>query len=141
MMTDFESRIADSLQARADRRIETDRLRAGAVTRAGRLRWRRRVVTSLGAATVAALILTAVLVRPAPSPDGPAQQTTLPTAVGVSGAADNPGAIGTDPAILHFDVDLEPLDAAGLAVTSTEWISVSGYERVVLYGPGDTLWA
>jgi hypothetical protein len=64
------------------------------------------------------------------TPDGAAapdtgRPTTLPELTGVPPAADRPAAVGSDPGILHFDVDLTGLDAA-----ESEWASGIGYESV-----------
>jgi hypothetical protein len=64
---------------------------------------------------------------PAPPPrrSGP---TTLPGAVGASGAVDSPTAVGTDAGVIHFDLDLNALDVAA----TSEWTSAPGYEGVLV---------
>jgi hypothetical protein len=56
---------------------------------------------------------------------GNRRPTTLPELTGVPPAADRPAAVGSDPGVLHFDVDL-----TGLNATETGWTSGPGYESV-----------
>jgi hypothetical protein len=146
--TDFESRIADSLHARADRPIETAGLRTAALARARVIR-RRQVsgaVAGAGLAVAAVAVVAAgvTAASPGPAADGPAASpesdvvevmgsTTLPGLPGVPSAAEQPAAVGTDPAALHFDVDL-----AALAATASDWHSGPGYEGVTVPITDDT---
>jgi hypothetical protein len=136
-MTDLESRVTASLAARAQRSVEVDRLRSGALLRASAMR-RRRARRGVGLAGLAAVVLAGALTLPgALGSSGQAPPTTLPPATGTAPAAEAPQAIGTDPAVLHFDLDL-----AGLDVSATEWVSSLGYERAMLHdGSGSEPWA
>lgn len=126
-MTDIESRVTASLAARADQRIDVHRLREGAIARARVLRRRRRMFGTAGLAGVATV---AVLLA------GPLAPPVAPPSLGVASALDRPQDIGTDPALLHFDVELGGLDAG-----SAEWISAGGYERAIIYDATDQQWA
>jgi hypothetical protein len=130
-MMDLEPRVAQSLAARADRPVEVDRLRAGAIRRARGIRRRRRQLVAAGLAFIALLGVASVRAaapvgRPLPSQRP--EPTTLPSAVGVAPAIERPVDIGTDPALLHFDLDL-----GGLNADITEWVSANGYERAIIY--------
>lgn len=135
-MTDIESRVAESLRADAERVPYPSGLAGRAIARAGVLRRRRRIasvaaiLTVLGVSFPAALQLQAGRPDPAPAPlaapqiSAPTQATTLP-AVTVRAAATLPSAVGSDPRLLHFDVDQTALHA-----TVSTWISspdVEGY--------------
>lgn len=155
-MIDIELRVVDCLRADADRRLKVDGLRERAVARAGTIRRRRRVagavsgaglVAALTAAVVAAPQLMPVggaprgnLARPTvedlsqPPPRPPSWPTTLPGAEGVPPAAEQPSAVGGDPSVLHFDVDLAALN--GMV---SDWAAGSGYERVVIPTKADQI--
>jgi len=156
-MIDIESRVADSLHARVDRGIKVGELHGGAVARAGRIRRRRRAAGVVAAAGVAAVLTAGIAAAPRLLPAGgtanqsggtgnaarpsvgdpkdPATPptaggpTTLPEAAGVPAAAERPAAVGADPSVLHFDVNLVAVNAS-----SSDWVSGPGYEGVVLAG-------
>ncbi|HEU4422310.1 MAG TPA: hypothetical protein VFR67_07175 [Pilimelia sp.] len=159
-MIEIESRVADSLHARADRGIKVDGLHGGAVARAGRIRRRRRAAAVVAATGLAAVLTAGIAVAPRllpvggtgnpvggtgnparpsvedpavgpPGPAKPAGPATVAEAPGVPAAAERPTAVGTDPRLLHFDLNLAALNA-----TSSDWVSGPGYEGVVL--PGGT---
>jgi len=119
-MTDIESRVRDVLARRAQRPIEVERLRTDAVRRARTIRRRRMVAGAL--ATVVAVAGVAGLIR---QPGTARPQTGLP----LESAAVS-GGIGTDPALLHFDLDQSVFDGRA---ASTEWISGIGYEAAHVY--------
>lgn len=142
-MIDIESRVAESLRARADRAVPASGgLRAGAVARARTIR-RRRVaagsagvlvaVATAGVLAVPSLLAGEVGQSGSPGAAGPAPMqavttsgpTTLPELAEVPGAAEQPGSVGTDPAVLHFDAYLEQLGAE-----ESQWRSGPGYEGV-----------
>jgi len=119
-MTDLESRVSDVLTRRAQRPIDVDRLCANAVRRATARR-RRRAIAGAAALVVAVAAVVGLVDRPRPA--GP--QTPLPL------ASPGPrGGIGSDPALLHFGIDMSVFDGRA---TSTEWISGIGYEAVHVY--------
>lgn len=137
-MTDIERRLTRSLTARADRQVETGELARAAVSRAGRMRARRRAVgtAALTALLVAGFFGVRVLL---PEP----KDTTLPVALGVAPAASRGEGIGTDPALLHFDVDLRAFGelAGGKQPAFTDWLSAEGHESVSVYGSDNSLLA
>jgi hypothetical protein len=143
-MIDIESKVVESLHADADQLIKVDGLREAALARAGTLRRRRRALGALAGAGLVAVLTAGVVAVPrlaggegsrtaaGPPGDASAQAvatlpTTLPEAVGVPSAAEQPTAVGTDPGLLHFDVDLAPLKAF-----ASDWKSAAGYERAVV---------
>jgi hypothetical protein len=136
-MTDVERRLTRSLTARADRQVDAGGLAQLAVRRAGRMRVRRRVAA---AAAVAVLLVGGFVgVRTLlPEP----KDTTLPAALGVAPAASRPEGIGTDPALLHFDIDLRAFGAqAGRQPAYTAWVSAEDHESVSVYGADNSLLA
>jgi hypothetical protein len=138
-MIDIESRVAESLTARADRPVEVDRLRASALTRARTIRRRRRALGAAALALVVALVVAGSLAGPRflrVAPSGVPRPTTLPEAVGVAPAAERPQDVGMDPGVLHFDLDL-----TSLRPDATEWVSGNGYERAIVYSAGEQPWA
>ncbi|GAA3236553.1 hypothetical protein ACFO1B_25595 [Dactylosporangium siamense] len=130
-MTDIETRLARSLTARADRPVEVDGLARLAMTRAGRIRARHRVVTG---AAVAVLVVAGVVGVRALLPER--KDTTLPVALGIPSAASRPEAIGTDPGLLHFDVDVR---AFGVPPAFTVWGSAEDHESVSVYASDNSL--
>lgn len=127
-MSDIEARVSDTLTRRAQRPVEVERLRTNAIRRATAIRRRRMAV---GAATMMVAVLGATgLLRPTPQAIVPV--TTLPLETAAA-----QGRVGSDPALLHFDIDLSVLE--GLA-TSTEWVSGIGYEAVHIYRDDDQRW-
>jgi hypothetical protein len=137
-MTDIETRLTLSLTARADRQVEVGGLAHRAVVRAGRLRARRRVA---GTAAVVVLLVAGFLgVRTLlPEP----KDTTLPVALGIPPAASRPEGIGTDPGLLHFDIDLRAFQqvTGGPVPAFTDWVSAEDHESVSVYGPENQLLA
>jgi hypothetical protein len=119
-MTDIESRVSDVLTRRAQRPIEVERLRTNAIRRATRIRRRR-----LTAGTVAVIVAVAGVIALIRLPGYAPEETNLPLETAAA-----PGGIGSDPALLHFDVDLSVFKGR---VVSTEWISGIGYEAVHVY--------
>ena len=129
-MTDLESRVSDVLTRRAQRPIEVERLCANAVRRATARR-RRRAIAGAAALVVAVAAVVGLVERPGHA--GP--QTPLP----LESAAPR-GGIGSDPALLHFGLDMSAFDGRA---TSTEWISGMGYEAVHVYAddaPNNRRW-
>jgi hypothetical protein len=136
-MTDIERRIARSLTARADRQVEVGGLAQLAVGRARRMRARRRTV-----GTVAVVVLLVAGFAGARALLPAAKDTTLPVALGIAPAGSRPEGIGTDPALLHFDVDLGAFGAlAGRQPASTDWVSAEDHESVNVYGSDNSLLA
>jgi hypothetical protein len=146
---DIETRVVESMRARADAARPTGSLHERVIGRAAGVRRRRRV---LGGLAVAAVVVTAVAALPATplftdrgraldgvadAPRAPAKParspgpTTLPEVVGAPTAGDRPAAIGTDPLLLHFDMYLGSINA-----TASIWTSAPGYEKVAT--PYDT---
>jgi len=140
---EIETRVVESMQARAEAARPTGSLHERVISRAAGVRRRRRV---LGGIAVAAVVVGAVAALPATplfnergrALDGAATQTktpakparspgptTLPEILGVPTANERPAAIGTDPLTLHFDVYL-----ASINVTASVWTSGPGYEKV-----------
>jgi hypothetical protein len=115
--TELESRVGDALAGRVDRPFPVEHLREQAIRRAGAIRRRRRILGTAAAALIVVCVI--ALVR---SPGVGAPGTTLPLET-----AAPPGGVGSDPGLLHFDLDPGVL---GDRVASTEWISGLGYERV-----------
>lgn len=159
-MIDIETKIAEVLRGDAERVVGSTGLRDRAVARARTIRRRRRgwgaaataglaAVAAVGALTLPRAALTGrTPQRSAGVPAGTAHPvltsapgpTSLPELAGAPTAAGQPDAVGTDPAVLHFDVNL-----AALGGTAARWTARSGVEAVaVLTGPGDPhtdLWA
>jgi hypothetical protein len=156
-MIDIESTVVAVLRADADVAVSGDGLHERALARARRIRTRRRLAgvtagTGLAVVMIAGVVAVNGLVRggsatppvvpvgtPASSapPAPPREQpTTLPRAVGAPVAADAPAAVGADPGVLHFDVDL-----AGLDASRSRWTAGRGYEGVELtHGPTTRAW-
>lgn len=136
-MSDIETRLAASLTARADRPVQVGGLAQQAVTRAGRIRARRRIT---GTAAVAVLLVAGLLGVHTLLPER--KDTTLPVALGVPSAASRPEGIGTDPALLHFDIDLRAFKAGGGGQPAyTEWVSAQDHEAVSVYASDNSLLA
>jgi hypothetical protein len=156
MSIDLEKTIAESLRTRADGPVDTDALLAGATGRARVIGIRRKllvvgavtaVVAVTGAAVAAAPdLLAGRAVRPAapsqspsaeapvpgvtPPPPGGYRVPSLPMADGVAGAAARPDLVGTDPGVLHFD-----LDAAAAGAYTVAWTAGEGHESVDIGRP------
>ncbi len=131
-MSDIETRLVASLTARVDRAVEIDGLAQGAVARAGRIRGRRRVV---GAAAAVVLLVSGLLGVHTLLPER--KDTTLPVALGIPSAASRPEGIGTDPGLLHFDIDLDGFKEPAY----TDWLSGEDYEGVSVYAADNSLLA
>lgn len=145
-MIDIEARVTESLRADAERTPSSAHLHDRAVARARTIRRRRRVVAAAGATALAAAGLLLVphpgtsqhVTVPGPSPvhtraASPPGPTTLPEVTGVPTAADRPTVLGTDPAVLHFDLNL-----AAIGGTASQWTSHTTFESVqVATGSGD----
>ncbi|MFG2040110.1 hypothetical protein [Dactylosporangium sp. NPDC048998] len=127
-MTDLESRVSATLAERVDRPFPVEHLHERAVRRARGIRRRRRLL-----GTAAAAILALGLFALDPTGGGAPAATSLPPE-----PAAPPGGIGSDRALLHFDVDLSRIPAP-LAdrVAATEWVSGEGYESVVALDAGE----
>jgi hypothetical protein len=141
-MIDIETKVVESMRARADAAPPTATMHERVMRRAAGVRRRRRV---LGGAAVAAVVVGAIAAVPAAPvftdrgrgsadvatqtrtapavPERSPGPTTLPELAGVPAAVDRPGAVGTDPLTLHFDVYL-----ASINVTASVWTSGAGYE-------------
>lgn len=140
-MIDIESRLVESLHADATAGppVDTASLRAGAIARARTIRTRRR---ALGAFAVAGLVAVigggaVAAIRPDSGGqvwDSAGRGTTLPPAVDAPPAGERPDAVGTDPAVLHFDVDFAALGKVIPGVVASEWFSTKGYETVQITG-------
>jgi hypothetical protein len=146
-MHDLSSTISESLHDRADRGVRAAGLHDRAVARARRYRRNRRMaVAATGAGVTAAAVaaaiampnlltnlghrdgggvMPAVAVKHTTAPPVDTGPTTLPRLAGVAGAAARPVLVGTDPAALHFDVDL-----TSLGITEAVWTSAPGYEAM-----------
>lgn len=163
-MIDIESRLVDTLHADADvdaaRPIDAGRLRTGAITRARAIRNRRRAAGIVTAAGLVAVVSVGIVAAPRLGDDGTGEHldggiaagvattaaspaelsattppaTTLPPADGVPSAAEDPAAVGTDPAVLHFDVDFTALQRLVPGADASEWTSGKGYEKVSVPG-------
>ncbi|MGY0005838.1 hypothetical protein [Micromonospora sp. I033] len=125
-MTDLDQRISDVLRQRAEGAVDTDRLTAGAVARGRRWRRRRRAVLGSGLAVVA--LLGGLAVGPGlPGAGLPFAGTwshgshgsagaVPPLVRATPGAADAPGAVGTDAGVVHFGVDTSRVRYVGWEV-------------------------
>lgn len=157
MKTDIESRVAATLRADADRVVQVTGLREGAIARAGGIRRRRRMLTGVVGVWLTAVIGVGIVVAPRALPNtgaaadasgsaavptvgsgstgaaggaGPTSApgpTSLPELTDVPSAARQPAAVGTDPAVLHFDVNL-----ALLGAEVSDWTAGKGYESVAI---------
>jgi hypothetical protein len=144
---DLTSVIRESLSDRAERGVRADGLHDRVLVRSRRIR-RRRTYAAASGAGLAMAVAMGVLVVPGLRVDdpsglgwagGPATAvrptatagaggpTTLPPATGALTAAQAPARVGSDPAVLHFDLDLR-----GFAVADTEWTSGPRYEAVTI---------
>jgi hypothetical protein len=122
-MIDLESRVSAVLAERAERTLAVEALHERAVRAAGGIRRRRRLGTAAAAVVAAGALVVGL------SGAGPAA-TTLPAETAVTG-----GAVGTDPALLHFDVDMSRIpQRLRDRLTATEWVSGKGYETVTGFG-------
>jgi hypothetical protein len=156
MTIDLEKSIAATLHTRADRPVDTDALLAAATGRARVIGTRRKLLVVGAVAAVVAVTGTAVATAPdlfagraarpaapsqspsteapvpglTPPPPGGYQVPSLPLATGVAGAAARPDLVGTDPAVLHFD-----LDSAAAGAYAVEWTSGEGHEAVDIQRP------
>lgn len=119
-MTDIESKVRDVLARRVQGPVEVERLRTNAVRRATTIRRRRAA-----AGAVAAIVAVAGVVGVVGRPGAPRPETSLPLAT----TAVSEG-VGTDPALLHFDLDPSVFDDRAASI---EWISGIGYEAAHVY--------
>jgi len=144
MSRDIESVLRDAVRDLASQARPAYGLAAAAVRRQRRIRLRRRVGGSLVAVVAAAAVATPYVVlwpsaptaltpSPSASPSATPSRyprstgpTTLPEASGVPGAADRPDLVGSDPGVLHFDLDL----SAFSGVSSSVWRSSLGVENI-----------
>jgi hypothetical protein len=135
MTMDLEEAITETLRPRGDGPIDVASLRKAAVRQGRTIRRRRWVTAGAGLAAVAVVVGMAPYVRTAisgesgtgiggPGTDRPPGVLALPPA-DVPGAAADPAAVGTDPSVLHFDVDL-----TGMLATGTSWFVMDGSERL-----------
>lgn len=132
-MTDLESRIGDTLRRRPDPDVHIDTLTRRAMA-AGRARRRRAVVATVAAVVtlVGVGVGVGVAVGRPDRDDAPAvppgeQNTNLPSDPVSPTAADRPSAVGTDPGVLHFDLD-------GAAIRFSDWRfeTAPGREQITL---------
>jgi hypothetical protein len=119
VVSDIETRVAASLHADAERIAAPSGMVTRAVTRAGVIRRRRRMAGA--AVLVAAIAGTIAWPRLFAAGPHPPELPAAPSAVAPAAAA-----FGTDPRVLHFDMDL-----GALRPVITEWISAEGYEGFV----------
>jgi hypothetical protein len=137
MSRDIESVLRDAVRDLASQARPAYGLAAAAIRRQRRIRLRRRIGGSLAALVAAAVIATPYVVlrasattaltpSPSASPSATPSRyprstgpTTLPEASGVPGAADRSELVGTDPGVLHFDVQLSVLPGLTIAGWST----------------------
>jgi len=145
MSIDIEQVVADSMRARGEGQVDVLALRQATMARAVSRHRRRRLVAAAG---VAAVVSAGLLALPGSFPGGPADVTgdaspgpslapgvvggppdTLPVA-DAPAAARRPESVGTDPAVLHFDVDLVAAEGIGVS-----WRSVPGVEEAAVWAP------
>jgi hypothetical protein len=162
MTIDFEKTIADSLRTRADRDVDAHALLTGATGRARVIGIRRKLLAVGAFAAVVAVTGAVVAAAPqllagrgaqpaapsastspsagvpipgvTPPPPGGYRVPSLPSATGVAGAATRPDLVGTDPAVLHFD-----LDAAAAGSYMVSWAVGEGHESVDIGRPTNRL--
>jgi hypothetical protein len=114
---DLETRVRTTLADRAAHTATIAGLGERAARRGRRIR-RFRILVGTAAAAIVAVTSFAAYPR---TPEA----TTLPAET-----AAPPGGIGSDRALLHFDVDLTRLPPALTdRITATEWVSGDGYEH------------
>jgi hypothetical protein len=137
MSTDLEEAIAETLRPRGDGPVDVTSLRRAAVQQAGSIRRRRIVALSAGAVVVAVLAAVPFVRGTGPvggdtrvggpgTDGGPVR--LLPPAADAPGAKARPDLVGTDPAVLHFSIDL-----SGTPATGTHWAVIDGVESVSLW--------
>jgi len=139
MNTDLEEALVETLRPRGDGPVDVTALRRAAVGQARSIR-RRRLVTAGASLAAVTLVLGLIpLVRGGlpgggsggsvggPGIDVRKGSMTLPLA-DAPGAAEKPAAVGTDPAVLHFDVDV-----TGMLATGATWSAGDGVESVRLW--------
>jgi hypothetical protein len=122
--------VTASLRERAAAGVDTAALLAAATER-GRARRRRRRfigIIAAGAVIAGAFTVAARPDDPSRSPfvgSGPGRAVPLPVAKGVPGARAQPGSVGTDPLLIHFD-------APGLTNSAYyyTWSSGEGFEQL-----------
>jgi hypothetical protein len=141
---DIETRVVESMRTRAEAAPPTGDLHERVIGRAAGVRRRRLLLRVAGAAAVVVAVAAALPATPlfadrgrvpegvaAPATTSPPKlarspgPTTLPEIVGAATASEQPGAIGTDPLMLHFDVYL-----ASVNITASVWTSGRGIETV-----------
>lgn len=139
----LEDEIAASLRARGDGMVDVAGLRTAAVARARQIQRRRSALAGASLAAVVGVSWLAVSV--APRGGGPGWSTaprlvgpsTAAPVVGLTAhlpaadappAAQRPDMVGTDPAVVHFDVDGDALGATGLS-----WDVRPGTESVAVW--------
>jgi hypothetical protein len=158
MRTEIEDLVESTLHARADGRTPTPALYERAVRRGRSLRRRRQSFACGGVAVAVAVVVAGVAVAPAvlqfrarptvgaappvqppppvqasPTPPRNGGPTTLPPARAWPAGA-RPSVVGTDPGVVHFDLDLAALHATG-----SEWNTDDGFESAVVFtGNSDT---
>lgn len=159
MVTDLDQRLAATLRDHAGGDADPAPLVELARRRGHRLRLRRRLAVSAGAAATGLVLTGAVLAIPTdrstdPTVVVPAAQPTLPAAPERPGALADPGIVGSDPGVLHFFADDLVDDAeyvlwrAGRGVESVEFQGRRARARFVLTPSaatldeiGQTLWS
>ncbi|HTJ36995.1 MAG TPA: hypothetical protein VL738_27535 [Dactylosporangium sp.] len=127
-MTDLEGRVSAALMERADRTLAVDGLHEKAVRTARGIRRRRWFGTAAAAIVAAGALLLGLTA-------GGAVTTSLPLET-----AAPPGGVGSDPALLHFDIDMSRMPPRLRdRVVAMEWVSGKGYEKVTGVGRDDQL--
>jgi hypothetical protein len=135
MSMDLEEAIAETLRPRGDGPVDVAALRMAAVRHGRAIRRRRWVTAGAGLAAAAVVVGMIPFVRAGmsggsgtgiggPGIDRPPGVLALPPA-DAPGAAANPAAVGRDPSVLHFDVDL-----TGMLATRASWFVMDGVERL-----------
>jgi hypothetical protein len=151
--TDFEASIAATMRPYGQGDVDVAALRAGTMVRVRAARRRRTAAAATGTAlalTVTVFAGQRLMVGDRPFGDhlfgtppsgaasSPGEQVRVAAALPAAdapGAAQAPDQVGTDPALLHFD-----LDVSAFGGTGTSWLSTSGVERGEVWtgrsGPG-----
>ncbi|GAA1501102.1 hypothetical protein GCM10009827_009130 [Dactylosporangium maewongense] len=137
--TELVDSIADALRPRGEGDVDVAALRAGTMARVRSARRRRIAVAAAGVVAAVAVTvtvepqLTAGRVPETGAPPNVSANRSSPRAAAlpaanVPGAAQRPDTVGTDRAVLHFDVDL-----AAFGGTGALWETEPGRERVSVW--------
>jgi hypothetical protein len=140
MHTDLEDVLRGSLQRQAGSdAIDVSSLLSLAETRGRRWRRRRAMAAAAGLVVAAVAVPIGVTLVSDRRMQTPSAESSAPVAMQqqdlraaeVPGAVERPGAVGTDPWVLHFSID----DLTSRA-TYVGWSSMPGMERARVRGPG-----